>query len=123
MTTPGYILTDAAEADLRGVIRYTRKEWGDAQARAYAAKLEKGIARLVAVRAASLDMSSLYPNFWAEYGNYEGVPSTSATATRQSPAGLTMRWVSSAAPALRARVRQAKHCMSAWLARNKMPKR
>ncbi|HEX7348324.1 MAG TPA: type II toxin-antitoxin system RelE/ParE family toxin [Rhodanobacteraceae bacterium] len=61
MTTPGYILTDAAEADLRGIIRYTRKQWGDAQARTYIAKLEAGIARLVARQGAASDMSDLYP--------------------------------------------------------------
>lgn len=26
-----YVLTDAAEADMRSIIRYTRKQWGDAQ--------------------------------------------------------------------------------------------
>jgi plasmid stabilization system protein ParE len=31
----GYILTTAAEADLRGIIRHTRKHWGDAQVRRY----------------------------------------------------------------------------------------
>lgn len=36
-----YVLTDAAEADLREIIRYTRKEWGDAQLRRYMAQLEQ----------------------------------------------------------------------------------
>ena len=39
-----YILTAEAEADLRGIIRYTRREWGAAQVRRYIAKLEQGIA-------------------------------------------------------------------------------
>ncbi|MBG9791091.1 plasmid stabilization protein ParE, partial [Paenibacillus dendritiformis] len=30
-----YVLTEAAEADLRGIIRYTRKHWDDAQVRRY----------------------------------------------------------------------------------------
>jgi plasmid stabilization system protein ParE len=37
-----YILTAAAEADMRGIIRYTRKQWGDAQVRGYIATLEQG---------------------------------------------------------------------------------
>ncbi|ENU2132846.1 type II toxin-antitoxin system RelE/ParE family toxin [Salmonella enterica] len=36
MTT--WILTAEAEADLRGIIRYTRKQWGTAQARRYIAR-------------------------------------------------------------------------------------
>lgn len=43
-----YILTAAAEADLRGIIRHTRKQWGDAQVRRYVDDLERGIKRLVA---------------------------------------------------------------------------
>nr|WP_246545207.1 type II toxin-antitoxin system RelE/ParE family toxin [Photorhabdus hainanensis] len=27
----GYVLTTAAKSDLRGIVRYTRKQWGDAQ--------------------------------------------------------------------------------------------
>jgi plasmid stabilization system protein ParE len=42
----GYVLTAAAEADVRSIVRYTRQHWGDAQVRAYMAKLEQGIARL-----------------------------------------------------------------------------
>lgn len=56
-----YVLTDAAEADLRDVIRYTRKQWGDAQLRRYIAKLEQGIERLVAGQGTFKDMSALYP--------------------------------------------------------------
>ena len=55
------MLTDAAEADLREIIRYTRKEWGDAQLRRYIAKLEQGIERLVAGQGTFKDMSALYP--------------------------------------------------------------
>lgn len=61
MSTPRFILTDAAETDLRTIIRYTRKQWGDAQARVYVAKLEKGIAHAVIHPDAMPDMSDLYP--------------------------------------------------------------
>lgn len=61
MTRHDYILTDAAEADLRGVIRYTRKQWGDAQVRHYIARLEQGIARLAAGQGIFRDISALYP--------------------------------------------------------------
>lgn len=50
MTAPGYALTAAAEADLRAIIRYTRKQWGDAKVRDCVAKLEEDMARLAAVR-------------------------------------------------------------------------
>lgn len=56
-----YQLTDAAEADMRDIIRYTRKQWGDDQVRRYVARLEQGIARLVAAQGAFKDMSTLYP--------------------------------------------------------------
>ena len=59
--TTDYILTAAAEADLRQIIRYTRKRWGDAQVRSYIAKLEGGIARLAAGEGAFKDMTALYP--------------------------------------------------------------
>ncbi len=56
-----YLLTDEAEADMRGIIRYTRRQWGDEQVRRYIAKLEQGIARLAASQGAFNDMSALYP--------------------------------------------------------------
>lgn len=61
MIRHGYVLTDAAEVDIRGIIRYTRKQWGDAQVRRYIAGLESGIARLAAGQGAFKDMSALYP--------------------------------------------------------------
>ena len=60
MTVP-YRLTAAAEADLRGVVRYTRGQWGDAQVRLYMGKLERGIDQLAAGQGAVKDMGSLYP--------------------------------------------------------------
>lgn len=56
-----YRLTAEAEADLRNVIRYTRKQWGSAQVRHYIAKLEQGIASLAAGQGNFRDMSELYP--------------------------------------------------------------
>ncbi|CDG16243.1 type II toxin-antitoxin system RelE/ParE family toxin [Xenorhabdus doucetiae] len=56
-----YILTDAAEADLRAIIRYTRKQWGDAQVRRYITALEHGIVRLAAGKGAFRDMSAIFP--------------------------------------------------------------
>lgn len=45
---------------MRGIIRYTRKEWGNAQARRYIVKLEQGIARLASRQGTFKDMSALY---------------------------------------------------------------
>ncbi len=59
--TASYGLTAAAEADLREIIRYTRKQWGSPQVRSYVAKLERGIERLAAGQGAVKDMSALYP--------------------------------------------------------------
>ena len=59
--TGGYILTLEAEADLRGIIRYTRQQWSAEQVRIYIAKLERGIDRLVARQGAFKGMSDLYP--------------------------------------------------------------
>ena len=56
-----YVLTNEAEADLRGIIRYTRKQWGDAQVRRYIAKLDRCMVRLAAARGVFKDMSALYP--------------------------------------------------------------
>ncbi|WP_164740290.1 MULTISPECIES: type II toxin-antitoxin system RelE/ParE family toxin [Xanthomonas] len=57
----GYVLTDAAEADLRGIIRYTSARWGQPQARRYIADLEQGIAHLAAGECTFKDLSALYP--------------------------------------------------------------
>ena len=56
-----YALTAAAEADVRGIIRYTRAHWGDAQTRRYMEKLERGIKRLAAGQGVFKDMRALYP--------------------------------------------------------------
>jgi len=56
-----YLLKEAAEADLRDIIRYTRNQWGDAQARRYLANLKQGIARLAAGQGPFKNMSAIYP--------------------------------------------------------------
>lgn len=61
MSRRGYLLTDAAQADLRGIIRYTRKQWGNAQVRRYIIALEQGMAHLAARQGVYQDMSALYP--------------------------------------------------------------
>lgn len=58
----GYVLTAAAEADLRDIIRYTRKKWGVAQVRQYLAKLEHGFASLAAGRGVFKSMDALFPS-------------------------------------------------------------
>lgn len=56
-----YVLTTAAEADLRGIIRYTRKQWGEAQLRGYIAKLEQRLVRVASGQGHFKDMSVLHP--------------------------------------------------------------
>lgn len=41
--TANYVLTSAAEADLREIIRYTGAQWGAKQTRIYLTKLTQGI--------------------------------------------------------------------------------
>ena len=56
-----YVLLPDAEADLGGIIRYTRKQWGEAQTRTYIAKLKCCIESMADGDARSKDMSALYP--------------------------------------------------------------
>ena len=65
----GYVLTAEAESDLRSIVRYTRKQWGDAQVRSYIATLEQGIASLADGRGVLKDMSELFPAL--RMGRYE----------------------------------------------------
>ncbi len=62
MSERGYVLTEAAAADIRSIIRYTRSQWGDAQVRRYLASLERCMADLAANHSAFQDMSRLYPS-------------------------------------------------------------
>ena len=59
--TPPYVLTRAAEADLREVIGYTRRQWGVAQARRYASELQRCIEALAAGEVGNRDLADLYP--------------------------------------------------------------
>ena len=54
--TRNYVLANWAEADLRGIIRYTRTQWSDAQVRRYISKLEQGFTRLASGKHRSRDM-------------------------------------------------------------------
>jgi len=56
-----YILTDAAEADLRAIIGYTRKQWGAAQARRYVAKLKACIASVADGQGTFKTIDALHP--------------------------------------------------------------
>lgn len=60
MTVP-YVLTADAEADMRAIVRYTRQQWGEAQARSYTAKLTRGVERLASGAGAFKDMTALHP--------------------------------------------------------------
>lgn len=55
------MLTDAAEADLREIIRYTRKQWGDARVRSYVARLEQGIEHLAKGQGTFKELAAIHP--------------------------------------------------------------
>lgn len=55
------MLSGAAEADLRDVIRYTRRQWGHAQTRRYLAKLQAGMTSVAAGTGGFKDMSAIHP--------------------------------------------------------------
>lgn len=59
--TTRYVLTAAAEADLRDIVRYTRNQWGDVQTRRYLARLTQGLERIASGEGASKDIGDLYP--------------------------------------------------------------
>ena len=59
--TRNYVLTEAAEADLRGIIRYTRDQWGETQLRRYIARLDEGITRLASSQQPFKEMDTLHP--------------------------------------------------------------
>ncbi|CAM5466301.1 type II toxin-antitoxin system RelE/ParE family toxin [Eoetvoesiella caeni] len=83
MTQGHYVLTEAAEADIREIIRYTRNQWGDTQVRRYIEALEQGIVRLAASQGTFKDMSALYPRLRMAHCEHHYVfclPSESAPA-------------------------------------------
>ena len=59
--TASYVLSSAAEADLRDIVRYTRKQWGDAQTRSYMTTLKACIESIATGRGLFKDMAALYP--------------------------------------------------------------
>ena len=60
--TRTYVLTTAAEGDLRAVIRYTRRRWGEAQARRYVGQLQACAGALAAGEGAHRNMGDLHPD-------------------------------------------------------------
>ncbi|MBS9437033.1 type II toxin-antitoxin system RelE/ParE family toxin [Photorhabdus noenieputensis] len=56
-----YVLTEATETDLRAIISYTRKQWGDAQVHHYITTLKQGIGRLACGKGSFKDMSEFFP--------------------------------------------------------------
>ncbi|MDQ4420971.1 type II toxin-antitoxin system RelE/ParE family toxin [Sphingobium sp. DEHP117] len=59
--TDSYVLSSAAEADLRDIVRYTRKQWGDTQTRTYMAKIKAGIEHIAGGQGVFKDISALHP--------------------------------------------------------------
>ncbi len=60
--TRSYVFHPAAEADLREIARYSRKQWGGAQTRAYTAKLKHCTETLAQGGGVYQDMSVIHPN-------------------------------------------------------------
>ncbi len=56
-----HVLAPAAAADLREIARYTQDQWGDAQARRYAAQIDEGCAALAAGKPPCKDLGHLLP--------------------------------------------------------------
>jgi plasmid stabilization system protein ParE len=56
-----YTLSKSAEADLRGIIDYTRLQWGNAQAQRYLAKLKHGLTRLADGQGPFKNMNAVFP--------------------------------------------------------------
>ena len=59
--TDSYVLSTAAEADLRDIVRYTRKQWSDVQTRNYMTKLKGCIESIATGQGFFKDMTALYP--------------------------------------------------------------
>ncbi len=58
---PLYQLTEDADADLEGIIRYTLSQWGVEQARLYTDKLHRCFENIAAEKTASRQFSEKYP--------------------------------------------------------------
>ena len=59
--SPLYVLTRGAEEDLRSIVRFTVKQWGQRQCRVYIAELEARIEALARGQGVFKDMSALLP--------------------------------------------------------------
>lgn len=60
MTQP-YRLTKGAANDLRGIVRYTVEQWGEAQCRAYVAQIEEAACALAQGRGVFKTLDDLHP--------------------------------------------------------------
>lgn len=56
-----YVVSKGAAADLREIVRYTVKQWGEAQCRTYVAELEKAAEAVAKGEGVFKDMSLLVP--------------------------------------------------------------
>lgn len=56
-----YVYTHQAEAELREIVRYTTRQWGAAQARAYARQIDDAAAALAAGQGVFKDWNELLP--------------------------------------------------------------
>jgi plasmid stabilization system protein ParE len=64
MTRP-YVLTRSAAADLRSIIRYTLEQWGEAQCRAYVARIEAAASELALGKGTFKRLDELIPGLRA----------------------------------------------------------
>jgi plasmid stabilization system protein ParE len=64
MTRP-YVLTRSAAADLRGIVRYTVKQWGEARCRAYIAQIETAANELALGKGTCKQLDELIPGLRA----------------------------------------------------------
>lgn len=59
--TSAYVYTRQAEAELREIVRYTTREWGAAQARAYSRQIDAVASALAAGQSVFKDWGDLLP--------------------------------------------------------------
>ena len=59
--TSAYVYTRQAEAELREIVRYTTRQWGVAQARAYARQIDTVASALAAGQGVFKDWGDLLP--------------------------------------------------------------
>ena len=59
--SPTYVLHPAAESDVRAVVGYSLRQWGEAQTRRYMDELRRDIEALAAGEKPSKELASTYP--------------------------------------------------------------